>query len=149
MYRDPEEGDVGEEHQCAAPCSAAEAAAHRRHHATVPDRADDTENMSLAELYQASMGKENWSRPKPSAAAAVSSRAAHTYTAVAEDDAAFDADEEAQEGKGDGRPVSHQLTSSPPIGIAARRKMKRQNSRPAVERALYALNSNSHSTSPS
>ncbi|AYU82207.1 kinesin, putative [Leishmania donovani] len=149
VYYDPQEGNVGEEHQCAAPRSAAEAAAHRRHHATVSDSADDTENMSLAELYQASMGKENWSRPKPSAAATVSSRAAHKYAAVAEDDAAFDADEEADEGKEDGRPVSHQLTSSPPIEIAARRKMKRQNSRPAVERALYALNSNSHSTSPS
>ncbi|CBZ30020.1 putative kinesin [Leishmania mexicana MHOM/GT/2001/U1103] len=150
VYRDSEEGDVGEEHQCAAPRSAAEAAAHRRHHATAPDSADDTENMSLAELYQTSMGKENWSRPKPSAApAAASSRAAHKYTTVAEDDAAFDANAEAEEGREDGRPVSRQLASSSPIGIVARRKTKRQNSRPAVERALYALHSNSHSTSPS
>ncbi|GET91968.1 kinesin, putative [Leishmania tarentolae] len=149
VYHNSEDDDVGEEHECGTSRSAAGAAAHRRHHATAYSSADDTENMSLAELYQTSKDKENWRRLRPPAAVAAVSRAAQKYSAVAEDDVAFDVDEEAEERKEEGQPVPHQLTSSPPIGIAARRKMKRQNSRPAVERALYALNSNSHSKSPS
>ncbi|KAG5493645.1 hypothetical protein JIQ42_02019 [Leishmania sp. Namibia] len=141
VFHDPEEDGVGEEHQHAATRTTAAAAAHRRHHPTAPGSDADTENMSLAELYQASIAKENWSRPR--SAAAASSRAAHKYTAVMEDDRAFDVD-----GREDEWPVSHQRASSSPVGIAARRKMRRQNSRPAVERALYALNSNSHSPSP-
>ncbi|CAJ1035404.1 putative Microtubule binding/Kinesin motor domain containing protein [Leishmania utingensis] len=147
VYCDPEESNVGGLHQSVAPRSAAATAAHPCHHASASDNPADTENMSLAELYQASMGKENWSRTKFSTAAATLSRGAHKSTVVAEDDVTFDVDEEA-DGEEDRRPASDQPSSSPPVGIAARRRMKRQNSRPVVERALYALHSNSHSMSP-
>ncbi|KAG5495189.1 hypothetical protein JKF63_02244 [Porcisia hertigi] len=148
VYCDPEKCNVGEGRQRTASRSAASGAAHRHHPTTALGSTIDTENTPLAELYQVSMGKENWTRPKSSAAAAVS-QAVSKYTTVEEDNVAFDTNEEADVKKEDGRPVSNQLTSSPPIGIAARRKLRPQTSRPAVERALYTLNSNSHSPSPS
>ncbi|KAG5469499.1 hypothetical protein LSCM1_02721 [Leishmania martiniquensis] len=142
VYHDSEADGVEDEHQRAA-TRPATAAAHRRHHSAAPDSTVDAEDMSLAELYQATIGKENWRRPKSAAAAAPASRAAHKYITVREDDVAFDVGE-----KEDAPLAPYQRASSSPVGIAARRKMKRQNSRPAVERALYALNSNSHSPSP-
>lgn len=106
----------------------------------------DSENMTLAELYQASTGKENWTRAKPSGTA----KASLKYTVVEEDNDAFNVDDgdEGQAEEGEGR-SGRRPTRSPPVGIAARRKMERQHSRPAVERALYSLNSNSHSPSVS
>ncbi|KPI88152.1 putative kinesin [Leptomonas seymouri] len=106
----------------------------------------DTENMTLAELYHASVGKENWSRPKPAGAV----RPANKYVVVEEDNTAFDVEgEENYEAFVGGDVDRRLLKSSAPVGIAARRKMERQHSRLAVERALYALNSNSHSPSAS
>jgi hypothetical protein len=144
-------GDAAHRHRTSPPRTAAHEPGMRtgkggqkRPATSHADDAEDTENMTLAELYQASIGKENWSRPKQTAAVV---RPANKYTVVEGDNIAFDVD--SNDDGGDDDVDNRHLTSSPPVGIAARRKMERQHSRPAVERALYSLNSNSHSPSAS
>lgn len=124
-------------------------AGSRRPRTSETVEAVDTENMTLAELYKASVGKENWGRSKPTGDGGA--RVTNKYSVVEEDNVAFDVDkdDDNKEEGGDDDVDARHLTSSPPVGIAARRKMERQHSRPAVERALYSLNSNSHSPSVS
>ncbi|KPA81100.1 putative kinesin [Leptomonas pyrrhocoris] len=140
--------DASARHRSSPPRTTGNAGAAHKRPAAAPNASDsvDSENMTLAELYQASVGKENWSRSKPTGAA----RPTNKYTVIEADNAAFDVDgEEIYEAYAGGDVDDRHLTSSTPVGIAARRKMERQHSRPAVERALYSLNSNSHSPSAS
>lgn len=122
----------------------------------VEDAADDSENMTLAESYYAARaGKENAVAGRyPPPQRRNSHTASSKYQAVAEDNAAFDVEDLQQYQNSDTSNFTTTMstnatTTVAPIGIAARRRMERSSSRPAVERALYALSSNSHSPAPS